>query len=52
MVHTGSNTFINSLSVDLLAPDTPDFKTEEEVFSSLKLQVIPPEIREYQYMIF
>lgn len=47
MVHTGSNTFINSLSVDLLAPDTPDFKTEEEVFSSLKLQVIPPEIREY-----
>jgi DNA polymerase (family 10) len=47
MVHTGSNTFINSLSVDLLAPDTPDFKTEEEVFSFLKLQVFPPEIREY-----
>jgi DNA polymerase (family 10) len=47
MVHTGSNTFINSLSLDLLAPDTPDFNTEEEVFSSLKLQVIPPEVREY-----
>lgn len=47
MVHTGSNTFINSLSVDLLAPVTRDFKTEEEVFSFLKLQVIPPEVREY-----
>lgn len=47
MVHTGSKTFINSLSLDLLAPDTPDFKTEEEVFSSLKLKVIPPEVREY-----
>lgn len=47
MVYTGSNTFINSLSVDLLAPVTPDFKTEEEVFSFLKLQVIPPEVREY-----
>lgn len=47
MVHTGSDTFINSLSVDLLAPDTPHFNTEEEVFSFLKLQVIPPEVREY-----
>ena len=47
MFHTGSDTFINSLSVDLLAPDTPDFNTEEEVFSFLKLQVIPPEVREY-----
>lgn len=47
MVYTGSNTFINSLSVDLLAPVTRDFKTEEEVFSFLKLQVIPPEVREY-----
>lgn len=47
IVHTGSNTFINSLSVDLLAPDTPHFNTEEEVFSFLKLQVIPPEVREY-----
>jgi DNA polymerase (family 10) len=47
IVHTGSDTFINSLSVDLLAPDTPHFNTEEEVFSFLKLQVIPPEVREY-----
>jgi DNA polymerase (family 10) len=47
MVHTGSDTFINSLSVDLLAPDTPHFNTVEEVFSFLKLQVIPPEVREY-----
>ena len=47
MVHTGSNTFINSLTVDLLAPDTPDFNTEEEVFSFLKIQDIPPELREY-----
>ena len=47
MVHTGNNTFINSLSVDLLAQDTPDFNTEEEVFSFLKMQDIPPEIREY-----
>ncbi len=47
IVHTGSYTFINSLSVDLLAPDTPHFNTEEEVFSFLKLQVIPPEVREY-----
>ncbi len=47
MLHTGSNTFINSLTVDLLAPDTPDFKTEDEVFSFLKRQVIPPEVREY-----
>ena len=47
MVHTGNNTFINSLSVDLLAQDTPDFNTEEEVFSFLKMQDIPPEVREY-----
>jgi DNA polymerase (family 10) len=47
IVHTGSDTFINSLSVDLLAPDTPHFNTVEEVFSFLKLQVIPPEVREY-----
>jgi DNA polymerase (family 10) len=47
MVHTGSDTFINSLSVDLLSPDTPDCNTEEEVFSFLKMQVIPPEVREY-----
>jgi DNA polymerase (family 10) len=47
IVHTGSDTFINSLYVDLLAPDTPHFNTEEEVFSFLKLQVIPPEVREY-----
>jgi len=47
IVHTGSDTFINSLSVDLLAPDTPHFNKEEEVFSFLKLQVIPPEVREY-----
>ena len=47
MVHTGSENFINSLSVNLLSPDSPDFNTEEEVFSFLKMQVIPPEVREY-----
>jgi DNA polymerase (family 10) len=47
LIHTGSDTFINSLSIDLLAPDTPDFNTEEEVFSFLKMQFIPPEVREY-----
>ena len=31
----------------MLAPDTPDFNTEEEVFSFLKMQDIPPEVREY-----
>lgn len=46
-IHTGSDTFINSISVDLLSQDTPDCNTEEEVFSFLQSQVIPPEVREY-----
>lgn len=46
-VHTGSDTFIASLSVDLLAQNTPDCNTEEGVFSFLKTQVIPSEVREY-----
>ena len=52
MVHTGSENFINSLSINLLSPDSPDFKTEEEVFSFLKMQVIPPEVREYPMQDF
>lgn len=46
-VHTGSDTFIASLAVDLLGQNTPDCNTEEEVFSFLKTQVIPSEVREY-----
>jgi len=47
IIHTGSSSFIDSLSVDLLSSDAPDCNTEEEVFSILKTHFIPPEVREY-----
>lgn len=44
---TGNDTFIASLSVNLVDSKTPDFKNETELFSWLKTKVIPHELREY-----
>jgi DNA polymerase (family 10) len=48
MIHTGADLFINSLSVDVLSPDTPDFDNEGDLFKFLGTDIIPPEVREYQ----
>jgi DNA polymerase (family 10) len=48
MIHTGADLFINSLSVDLLSPDIPDFDNEGDLFKFLGTDIIPPEVREYQ----
>ena len=47
LVHTGSNAFISSLSVNLLSPETQGFTNEGEVFKFLGTDLIPPELREY-----
>lgn len=47
LVHTGSNAFISSLSVNLLSPETQGFDNEGDVFKFLELDLIPPELREY-----
>ena len=48
MIHTGADLFINSLSVDVLSPDIPDFDNEGDLFKFLGTDIIPPEVREYQ----
>ena len=48
MIHTGADLFINSLSVDVLSPETPDFDNEGDLFKFLGTDIIPPEVREYQ----
>jgi DNA polymerase (family 10) len=47
LFHTGSKSFISSLSVNLLSPETQGFANEREVFKFLGADFIPPELREY-----